>query len=267
MGRPLSLSPAYDRLSFWHETAGSGWTPRPSLPGDLDVDVAVVGAGFTGLWTAYYLAEADPTLRIAVLEAEVAGYGASGRNGGWCSALFPASLPALAALSDRGGALAQHRAMRETVDEVARVAAVEGIDAHVAKGGTTGLMGVFEYAEPVTAKGFVFMDTPGYDPVSATGQVAGGANLICFTTGRGAVYGCKPAPSLKIATNTAMYERMEDDMDFNAGAILDGSMTVQEAGQKIFELMLATASGEPSKSEKHGYGQNEFVPWQVGAVM
>jgi arabinonate dehydratase len=137
----------------------------------------------------------------------------------------------------------------------------------VAKGGTTGLMGVYEYAEPVTAKGFVFMDTPGYDPVSATGQVAGGANLICFTTGRGSVYGCKPAPSLKIATNTAMYERMEDDMDFNAGAILDGSISVQEAGQKLFELMLATASGEPSKSEKLGFGADEFVPWQLGAVM
>src|SRR3954466_13846901 len=137
----------------------------------------------------------------------------------------------------------------------------------VAKGGTTGLMGVYEYAQAVTAKGFVFMDTPGYDPVSATGQVAGGANMICFTTGRGSVYGCKPSPSLKIATNTAMYERMEDDMDFNAGAILDGSMTVQEAGQKIFELMLATASGEPSKSEKHGFGADEFVPWYLGAVM
>jgi altronate hydrolase len=137
----------------------------------------------------------------------------------------------------------------------------------VAKGGTTGLMGVYEYAEPVAAKGFVFMDTPGYDPVSATGQVAGGANLICFTTGRGSVYGCKPSPSLKIATNTPMYERMEDDMDFNAGAILDGSMTVQEAGRKIFDLMLATASGEPSKSERHGFGADEFVPWQLGAVM
>ncbi len=136
MGRPLRQPEPYDRLSLWHETAGDDWTPRPSLPGDLDVDVAVVGAGFTGLWTAYYLAEADPTLRIAVLEAEVAGYGASGRNGGWCSALFPASLPALAASSDRQGALAQHRAMRETVDEVARVAAAEGIDAHLAKGGT-----------------------------------------------------------------------------------------------------------------------------------
>jgi len=137
----------------------------------------------------------------------------------------------------------------------------------VAKGGTTGLMGVYEYANPVTGKGFVFMDTPGYDPVSATGQVAGGANLICFTTGRGSVYGCKPAPSLKIATNTAMYERMEDDMDFNAGAILDGSISVHEAGERIFELMLATASGAPSKSEKHGFGADEFVPWQLGAVM
>jgi arabinonate dehydratase len=137
----------------------------------------------------------------------------------------------------------------------------------VAKGGTTGLMGVYEYAEPVTAKGFVFMDTPGYDPVSATGQVAGGANMICFTTGRGSVYGCKPSPSLKLATNTAMYERMEDDMDINCGQILDGSMTVQEAGEKIFRLILATASGEPSKSELHGFGADEFVPWQLGAVM
>jgi altronate hydrolase len=137
----------------------------------------------------------------------------------------------------------------------------------VAKGGTTGLMGVYEYAKPVTAKGFVFMDTPGYDPVSATGQVAGGANMICFTTGRGSVYGCKPSPSLKIATNTPMYERMEDDMDFNAGEILDGSTTVQAAGEKIFRLILATASGEPSKSERHGFGADEFVPWYLGAVM
>jgi altronate hydrolase len=137
----------------------------------------------------------------------------------------------------------------------------------VAKGGTTGLMGVYEYAHPVTAKGFVFMDTPGYDPVSATGQVAGGANLICFTTGRGSVYGCKPAPSLKLATNTPLYSRMTDDMDVNCGEILDGSLSVQEAGERIFRLMLATASGEPSKSERHGFGADEFVPWQLGAVM
>jgi glycine/D-amino acid oxidase-like deaminating enzyme len=126
----------YDQLSFWHRSADEDWTPRPPLPGDLDVDVAVVGAGYTGLWTAYYLAEADPSLSIAVLEAEVAGFGASGRNGGWCSALFPAELPALARLGSRESALAQHAAMRATVDEVARVAAAEGIDAHLAKGGT-----------------------------------------------------------------------------------------------------------------------------------
>ncbi|HEX3098057.1 MAG TPA: altronate dehydratase family protein [Usitatibacter sp.] len=137
----------------------------------------------------------------------------------------------------------------------------------VAKGGTTGLMAVYEYAQPVTQHGFVFMDTPGYDPVSATGQVAGGANLICFTTGRGSVYGCKPAPSLKIATNTPMYERMEDDMDVNCGEILDGSLGVEEAGERIFRLMLDTASGAPSKSEKHGFGADEFVPWYLGAVM
>ena len=137
----------------------------------------------------------------------------------------------------------------------------------VAKGGTTGLMDVYEYAQPVTTKGFVFMDTPGYDPVSATGQVAGGANMICFTTGRGSVYGCKPAPSLKLATNTPMYERMEDDMDINCGQILDGSMSVQESGEKIFKLILATASGELSKSERHGFGADEFVPWFLGAVV
>ena len=124
---------------MWHETAGDDWTPRPALPGDTDVDVAVVGAGLTGLWTAHYLAEADPSLRIAVLEAEVAGYGASGRNGGWCSALFPASLPKLTRLADRKAALAQHRAMRDTVDEVGRATAAEGIDAHFAKGGTIAL--------------------------------------------------------------------------------------------------------------------------------
>lgn len=134
MGRALS-SP-YAGLSLWHATAGDTWAPRAPLDGDREVDVAIVGAGFTGLWTAYYLAEADPGLRIAVLESEVAGFGASGRNGGWCSALFPASHATLAGLGGREGALAQHAAMRATVDEVVRVAAAEGIDAHVAKGGT-----------------------------------------------------------------------------------------------------------------------------------
>jgi len=135
-----------------------------------------------------------------------------------------------------------------------------------AKGGTTRLKAVYEYAEPVTAKGFVFMDTPGYDPVSATGQVAGGANILCFTTGRGSAYGCKPTPSIKLATNTPVYERMTDDMDINCGDVLDG-VSIQEKGAEIFRHILKIASGERSKSEKLGYGDAEFVPWQIGATM
>jgi altronate hydrolase len=137
----------------------------------------------------------------------------------------------------------------------------------VAKGGTSNLNAVYEYAQPVKAHGLVFMDTPGYDPVSATGQVAGGANLICFTTGRGSAYGCAPAPSLKLATNSALWRKQEDDIDLNCGEILDGNSTVAELGQRIFASVLAMASGTKSKSELHGYGQNEFVPWQLGAVM
>jgi altronate hydrolase len=135
-----------------------------------------------------------------------------------------------------------------------------------AKGGTTTLRHVYRYAEPVTGKGFVYMDTPGYDPVSATGQVAGGANLICFTTGRGSAYGNKPVPSIKLATNTDIYKRMIDDMDINCGDILDG-VAIAEKGKSIFEMMLEVASGTRSKSELLGYGDNEYVPWQVGAVM
>ncbi|HVZ45139.1 MAG TPA: altronate dehydratase family protein [Ramlibacter sp.] len=137
----------------------------------------------------------------------------------------------------------------------------------IAKGGTTNLQAVYEYAQPVAAHGFVYMDTPGYDPVSATGQVAGGANIICFTTGRGSAYGCAPSPSLKLATNTALWQRQQEDMDINCGEIVDGLASIREMGQRIFELVLATASGRATKSELHGYGQNEFVPWQVGAVM
>jgi altronate hydrolase len=137
----------------------------------------------------------------------------------------------------------------------------------VAKGGTTYLVEVYEYAEPVTAKGFVYMDTPGYDPVSATGQVAGGANMIVFTTGRGSAYGCAPSPSLKLSTNTALWVRQEEDIDLNCGEIVDGGATVPELGERLFRLMLDTASGAKSKSEVHGYGQSEFVPWYVGAVM
>ena len=133
----------------------------------------------------------------------------------------------------------------------------------VAKGGTSNMVDVYEYAEPVTSKGFVFMDTPGFDPISATGQVAGGANLICFTTGRGSAYGCVPAPSLKAATNTALWKRQEDDIDINCGEVIDGTASIQELGQQLFQMMLDAASGKKTKSEQHGYGQNEFVPWQI----
>jgi altronate hydrolase len=137
----------------------------------------------------------------------------------------------------------------------------------MAKCGSTNLVDVVRYAEAVTAKGFVFMDTPGYDPVAATGQVAGGANLVCFTTGRGSVFGCKPSPSIKLATNTPMYTRMEDDMDVNCGTILDGEETVQQCGARIFDLILRVAGGERTKSEAFDFGAAEFAPWQIGATM
>ena len=137
----------------------------------------------------------------------------------------------------------------------------------VAKGGTTNLEAVYEYAQLITKRGFVFMDTPGYDPVSVTGQVAGGANLVCFTTGRGSAYGCAPSPSLKLATNTPLWQRQTDDIDINCGDIVDGKATVDELGEQIFQALIALASGKSSKSELHGYGQSEFVPWQLGAVM
>jgi altronate hydrolase len=137
----------------------------------------------------------------------------------------------------------------------------------VAKGGRAPLAEVYGYAEAVTTKGFVFMDTPGYDPVSVTGMVAGGANIVCFTTGRGSAFGCKPVPSLKLATTSDLYRRMPDDMDINCGAVLDAEVDTAEMGRQIFEAMLATASGRRTKSEEIGVGDEEFAPWQLGAVM
>ena len=137
----------------------------------------------------------------------------------------------------------------------------------IAKSGTTNLVDVVEFAQAVGARGLVYMDTPGYDPVSATGQVAGGANLICFTTGRGSAYGCAPSPSLKLSTNSALWRKQGDDIDIDCGGIIDAGETIDEVGERIFALMLAAASGRKTKSELHGYGQNEFVPWQLGAVM
>ena len=136
----------------------------------------------------------------------------------------------------------------------------------IAKGGSTALMDVLHYAEPVRERGLVVMDTPGYDPASVTGMIAGGANMIAFTTGRGSCFGCKPTPSIKIATNTPMFQRMEEDMDIDAGTIFHGK-SVEEVGREIFELVLAVASGQKTKSEQHGIGDEEFVPWTVGPTL
>ncbi len=137
----------------------------------------------------------------------------------------------------------------------------------VAKGGTSPLNAVLEYAEPVSSRGLVFMDSPGFDPCSATGQVASGATMIAFTTGRGSAYGCKPSPSIKLSSNTNVYERMKDDIDLDCGPIATGGATVEQKGGEIVDYLLQVASGKQSKSEELGYGGVEFVPWQIGAVM
>ena len=136
-----------------------------------------------------------------------------------------------------------------------------------AKGGTSPLAGVYKYAEPVTARGFTFMDSPGYDPASVTGQIASGCNLVTFTTGRGSAFGSKPSPCIKIATNTEMYQRLIADMDINAGAMLTEGRSLEETGREIYQMLLDVASGAHSKSEAQGLGDYEFVPWQIGATM
>ena len=136
-----------------------------------------------------------------------------------------------------------------------------------AKGGTTPLNGVFKYAEKVTKRGFTFMDSPGYDPASVTGQIAGGSNLVVFTTGRGSAFGSKPAPTVKIATNTELASKMPEDMDINAGRMITDGATLEEVGREIYQKWLAVASGEQSFSEAQGLGDLEFVPWQIGATM
>jgi len=136
----------------------------------------------------------------------------------------------------------------------------------IAKGGVAPLTAVYEYSEPMTEKGFVIMDTPGFDPASVTGLVAGGSNIVVFTTGRGSCFGCKPVPSIKVSTNTPVYDRMIDDMDLNAGTISDGEKSVEEVGQEIFEMMIAVASGQKTKSEAQGIGDEEFCPWMPGPI-
>ena len=136
----------------------------------------------------------------------------------------------------------------------------------VAKGGSAELRAVYQYAEPISEPGFGFMDTPGYDPVSVTGLVAGGANVVVFTTGRGSVLGCKPTPSIKVSTNTETYLRMAEDIDLNAGRVVDGTASLEEVGRELFDKILAVASGEQTVSEELDLGQDEFIPWQLGAV-
>ena len=135
----------------------------------------------------------------------------------------------------------------------------------VAKAGTSPLRAVYKYAEPVTERGFVLMDTPGFDPASVTGMVAGGAQVVVFTTGRGSCFGCKPAPTIKVATNTPMFNRMSEDMDINAGSILEGAR-LEDVGRQIFEMIIATASGQPTLSEAQGIGDEEFCPWVPGPI-
>jgi altronate hydrolase len=137
----------------------------------------------------------------------------------------------------------------------------------VAKAGSTNLNGVYRYAEPIETHGLSFMDSPGYDPCSITGEVASGANLICFTTGRGSVYGNQPVPSIKLATNTALYDHMNDDMDINCGTVLEGDEDLDQLGNRIFKKILEIASGDQTLSERNGFGECEFVPWQTGAQM
>ena len=135
----------------------------------------------------------------------------------------------------------------------------------VAKGGTAPLLDVYQFAEPITSRGFTFMDTPGYDPISVTGLVAGGCQIVVFTTGRGSCFGCKPAPTIKVSTNTQLFNRMQDDMDINAGSIIDGE-SVESAGTRLFEKIISVASGEQTLSEQQGIGDEEFCPWMPGPI-
>ena len=137
----------------------------------------------------------------------------------------------------------------------------------VAKGGVAPVSGVFGYAERIEGPGFIYMDSPGYDPVVATGQIAAGANVLCFTTGRGSCAGYKPAPSLKLASNSEMARNLAEDMDIDCGVILEGEATIAQMGQRIYDAILDMASGQQSKSEALGYGDNEFVPWKIGATL
>jgi altronate hydrolase len=228
----------------------SGMTANPALGVAADMLVACGGTAVLSETPEIYGAEHLLTRRaisVEVAEKLVERV----RWWKWYTGLFGAELDNNPSVGNKQGGLT-------TIAEKSLGA--------VAKGGSTALVDVYQYAQPVTARGLVFMDTPGYDPPSVTGMVAGGANVVVFTTGRGSCFGCKPTPSIKVATNTPMFERMADDMDINAGEILHGR-PLAEVGQEIFDEILAVASGKRTKSEQHGIGDEEFIPWTVGPML
>lgn len=228
----------------------SGISANPALGAAVDRLIAAGGSAFLSetpeIWGAEHLLTARAAPEVAAkLEARLA----------WWSAYVASTGASL----DNNPSPGNKRGGLTTILEKSLGA--------VAKGGRSPLVDVVEYAERSAESGLVFMDTPGYDPVSATGQVAGGANLVVFTTGRGSCFGCRPAPSLKVSSNSDLARRMAEDIDVDAGVILSGEASVEEVGETIYRRILATASGEPTRSEAFGYGDDEFVPWHVGAVL
>jgi arabinonate dehydratase len=248
---PVPASALTLGLNCGGSDAFSGMTANPALGAAVDLLVAHGGTAVLAETPEIYGAEHMLTARAA--SREVAG-ALLARIAWWdaYTAASGASMDANPSPGNKAGGIT-------TILEKSLGA--------IAKGGSTPLCGVYEYAQPVTAKGLVFMDTPGYDPVSVTGIVAGGAQLVCFTTGRGSVFGAKPAPSLKLCSNSRTYAAMTDDMDVNCGVIADGDATVAEVGKKIFDLVLDVASGHATASELLGFGDEEFTPWQLGAVL
>ncbi|MEZ6061598.1 MAG: altronate dehydratase family protein [Planctomycetaceae bacterium] len=246
---PIPLSELMVALECGGSDGNSGITANPAVGVAADMLVAHGGTAVLSETTEIYGAEHLLTRRAATREI---GEALLERIHWWedYARRHDASIDSNPSVGNKNGGLT-------TIFEKSLGA--------IAKGGTSPLMGVFRYAEPITTKGFVIMDSPGFDPASITGKVASGAQLVVFTTGRGSCFGCKPSPTIKVATNTPMFDRMRGDMDINAGVILDGT-SVEEVGRQIFESIVATASGERTLSEQQGIGDEEFCPWVPGPI-
>jgi len=249
--RPVPVSRLILGLQCGGSDAYSGITANPALGGAVDLLVGGGGTAILGETPEIYGAEHLLTRRAADRQV---GEGLIERIRWWG-----------AYTAANGGKMDNNPSPGNKAGGLTTI--LEKSLGAVAKGGTTTLNAVYRYGQPVTTRGLVFMDTPGYDPVSLTGMVAGGANVIAFTTGRGSVYGCRPVPTIKLASNSAMFHRMAEDMDVNCGELLDGGSGLQDLAERIYRLILETASGRKSKSEALGIGDNEFVPWHIGAVM